>query len=318
MSVTILVGAQWGDEGKGKIIDVLTKDVDMVIRFQGGNNAGHTVEIQDQKYVLHLVPSGIFREGTVCVVGNGVVVDPIALMEEMQDLEKRGIDVQLLQLSSKCHLIFPYHKSMDELREQRRAPGKKIGTTKRGIGPAYADKAARTGIRALEMLDLDTFEELFCEQAEIYNSVFAGTDVDQIKIDEEWTKTKIIWFSTLNELKESRQTYKENKNWIVLFEDSGIRNKIFKYYLKSAELIDTLEYQQRRKYELGNKYNGLVSDIKLKNPDIEHKEASNLAISYMTSENDEYQRLEGSIPETVAKLTKYSIEAKELLNELQT
>ena len=138
------------------------------------------------------------------------------------------------------------------------------------------------------------------------------------KIDEEWTKTKIIWFSTLNELKESRQTYKENKNWIVLFEDSGIRNKIFKYYLKSAELIDTLEYQQRRKYELGNKYNGLVSDIKLKNPDIEHKEASNLAISYMTSENDEYQRLEGSIPETVAKLTKYSIEAKELLNELQT
>ena len=137
------------------------------------------------------------------------------------------------------------------------------------------------------------------------------------KIDEEWTKTKIIWFSTLNELKESRQTYKENKNWIILFEDSGIRNKIFKYYLKSAELIDTLEYQQRRKYELENKYNDLVSDIKLKNPEIEHKEASDLAISYMSSENNEYQRLVDSIPETVAKLTKFNIEAKELLNKLQ-
>lgn len=137
------------------------------------------------------------------------------------------------------------------------------------------------------------------------------------KIDEEWAKTKIIWFSTLNELKESRQTYKENKNWIILFEDSGIRNKIFKYYLKSAELIDTLEYQQRRKYELENKYNDLVSDIKLKNPEIEHKEASDLAISYMSSENNEYQRLVDSIPETVAKLTKFNIEAKDLLNELQ-
>ncbi len=136
------------------------------------------------------------------------------------------------------------------------------------------------------------------------------------KIDEEWTKTKIIWFSTLNELKESRQTYKENKNWIVLFSDSGIRNKIFKYYLKSAEIIDTLEYQQRRKYELENKYNGLVSDIKLKNPDMEHKEASDLAISYMSSENNEYQRLESSIPEIVSKLTKFRIEAKDLLNEL--
>lgn len=136
------------------------------------------------------------------------------------------------------------------------------------------------------------------------------------KIDEEWTKTKIIWFSTLNELKESRQTYKDNKNWIVLFEDPGTRQKIFKYYLRSAELIDTLEYQQRRKYELENKYNGLVSDIKLKTPEIEHQEASDLAISYMASENSEYQRLETSIPETVAKLTKFSSEAKELLNDL--
>ncbi len=136
------------------------------------------------------------------------------------------------------------------------------------------------------------------------------------KIDDEWEKTKIVWFSTLNELKESRQTYKDNKNWIVLFEEPNIRKKIFKYYLRSAELIDTLEYQQRRKYELENKFNGLVSDIKLKTPTIKHEEASDLAISFMSSENSEYQTLESSIPETVGKLGKFSSEAKELLSEL--
>ena len=146
MSVDILVGTQWGDEGKGKLIDVLTRDVDMVVRFQGGNNAGHTVEIGDEKYVLHLVPSGIFRPGVKCVIGNGLVVDPIGLMEEMVDLKKRGIDISNIELSDKAHLIFAYHKACDKMKEL--AAGKaKIGTTGRGIGPAYEDKAGRCGIR---------------------------------------------------------------------------------------------------------------------------------------------------------------------------
>lgn len=136
------------------------------------------------------------------------------------------------------------------------------------------------------------------------------------KVEEEWGKTKTVWFSTLNELKESRQTYKDNKNWIVLFENTDARKRIFKYYLKSAEIIDILEYQQRRKYELENKYNGLVSDIRLKNPTIEQKEASKLAISYMESENSEYLRLQDGIPETVAKLGKFNGEAKELIKIL--
>ena len=136
------------------------------------------------------------------------------------------------------------------------------------------------------------------------------------KVEEEWGKTKTVWFSTLNELKESRQTYKDNKNWIVLFENTDVRKRIFKYYLKSAEIIDILEYQQRRKYELENKYNGLVSDIRLKNPTIEQKEASKLAISYMESENSEYLRLQDGIPETVAKLGKFNGEAKDLIKIL--
>ncbi len=190
MPVTILVGVQWGDEGKGKIIDVLTKDAEMVVRFQGGNNAGHTVEIGDEKYVLHLIPSGILR-GADCVIGNGLVVDPIALMEEMKDIETRKADVSVIQLSTKAHLIMPYHKLMDALKENRRSEGKKIGTTKRGIGPAYSDKAARSGIRALELLDMKAFEALFREQAEIYNQIFKNADFELMDIDAEWAKLEV-------------------------------------------------------------------------------------------------------------------------------
>lgn len=121
------------------------------------------------------------------------------------------------------------------------------------------------------------------------------------KIDEEWDKTKIVWFSTLNELKESRQTYKDNRNWIVLFESADLRKRIFQYYLRSSELIDMLEYRQRRKYELEDKYNRLVSDIKLRNPGMEHQEASELAISYMSDEDSEYRQLLNNIPEAIQK-----------------
>jgi adenylosuccinate synthase len=154
------VGAQWGDEGKGKIIDVLTAAVDVVVRTQGGNNAGHTVLLNGQKYVLHLVPSGILRKGKVCVIGNGVVVDPVSLAEEITSLESLGIkfDGNLL-LSETAHLVFPYHRELDEQREILKGKNK-IGTTKRGIGPAYGDKAARTGLRVIDLVNPPRFAEL--------------------------------------------------------------------------------------------------------------------------------------------------------------
>jgi adenylosuccinate synthase len=159
MANTILVGAQWGDEGKGKIIDVLTEDADMVVRTQGGNNAGHTVHIGGQKYVLHLVPSGILRKKKACVIGNGVVVDPVSLVEEIEGLRRLGIKVSgNLFLSETAHLVFPYHRELDAQRELLKGKNK-IGTTKRGIGPAYGDKAARTGLRVIDLVDPERFRK---------------------------------------------------------------------------------------------------------------------------------------------------------------
>jgi adenylosuccinate synthase len=153
MANTILVGAQWGDEGKGKIIDVLTEQADVVVRYAGGNNAGHTV-IGKQKYVLHLVPSGILRKNKLCVIGNGVVVDPIGLVEEMEGLKKLGVKVtpKNFVLSETAHVVFPYHRELDAQREVLKGKNK-IGTTKRGIGPAYGDKAARVGLRVNDLID---------------------------------------------------------------------------------------------------------------------------------------------------------------------
>ncbi len=188
MAVTILVGTQWGDEGKGKLIDVLTENIDMVVRFQGGNNAGHTVKIGDEKYVLHLVPSGIFRKDIINVIGNGLVVDPASLMEEMQGLADRNIDISNIQLSSKAHLVLPYHNLMDGLNETNRVENEKIGTTKRGIGPAYSDKASRCGIRAHEMLDLLSFKKRFVKEAEKYNIIFSEANVERLDIENAWVK----------------------------------------------------------------------------------------------------------------------------------
>jgi adenylosuccinate synthase len=152
MANTILVGAQWGDEGKGKIIDVLTAKTDVVVRSQGGNNAGHTVIHRGVKYILHLIPSGILRRGKTCVIGNGVVVDPIALVAEIEGLRKLGIIIGKNLLISDCaHLVLPYHRLLDEQRELRQGRAK-LGTTKRGIGPAYGDKAARTGLRVSDLM----------------------------------------------------------------------------------------------------------------------------------------------------------------------
>jgi adenylosuccinate synthase len=154
MANTILVGAQWGDEGKGKIIDVLTETAGVVVRYAGGNNAGHTVIVKGKKTVLHLIPSGILRKNKLCVIGNGVVLDPIGLVSEMEGLKKNGIKVtpKNFALSETAHVVFPYHRELDGARETLKGKNK-IGTTKRGIGPAYGDKAARVGLRVNDLID---------------------------------------------------------------------------------------------------------------------------------------------------------------------
>jgi adenylosuccinate synthase len=171
MSNTVIVGAQWGDEGKGKVIDIYAKKADIVVRYQGGNNAGHTVVIGKDSFVLHLIPSGILHRGKICVIGNGVVVDPKALLEEIKTLESKGIKIGgRLLISRDAHVIFPYHRKLDELREAKK---KKIGTTKKGIGPCYADKVARLGIRFADLLNEKVFKDRLNENLEEKNPVFS-------------------------------------------------------------------------------------------------------------------------------------------------
>ena len=157
MSVTVVVGSQWGDEGKGKIVDILSEQYDIVVRYQGGANAGHTVKIGDKQFILHLIPSGILRENVLCVIGNGVVIDPRALLDEIKQLENAGINFRnRLFISQNAHLIMPYHKLLDSISE---SSSSKIGTTGRGIGPCYIDKYARKGIRIVDLLDKKVLEE---------------------------------------------------------------------------------------------------------------------------------------------------------------
>lgn len=154
MANTVIIGAQWGDEGKGKIVDMLSAQSQVIVRFQGGNNAGHTIKVKGEETILHLIPSGILHDGKICLIGNGVVLDPAVFLSEVDHLAARGIDVAptRLGISKKTHLIMPYHKSLDKAREAKRA-GHKIGTTGRGIGPCYEDKAARVGLRAGDLAD---------------------------------------------------------------------------------------------------------------------------------------------------------------------
>ena len=182
MANTILVGAQWGDEGKGKIIDVLTGKADLVVRSQGGNNAGHTVIQGGKKYVLHLIPSGILRRGKICVIGNGVVIDPIALVGEIDGLRKVGVRIGKNLLVSDCaHLVLPYHRALDEQRELRK--GAKIGTTKRGIGPAYGDKAARTGLRMADLMQPEVFTEKLRIKMRENNSILKALGAKPISFE---------------------------------------------------------------------------------------------------------------------------------------
>ena len=195
MPVQIIVGAQWGDEGKGKIVDHLSAEVDIVARYQGGANAGHTVVIGQTTHVLHLIPSGIFHPRVTCVIGNGVVIDPIALLEEIDQIRKMKIDITgRLLISHNAHLIMPYHKLLDTIRERT---ADKIGTTGRGIGPAYIDKFMRTGIRIVDLLDRDVFvgklRRNIEEKNQILNKVYEspGLDVDRIVADYEEFDKKI-------------------------------------------------------------------------------------------------------------------------------
>lgn len=152
MSSIILIGAQWGDEGKGKLTDFLAEKADMVVRYQGGNNAGHTVVVGKEEYKLHLIPSGILYNNKICIIGNGVVIDPGVLLQELSGLEKRGTEIGKLLISSNAHVIMPYHRLLDNLEEKARGANK-IGTTGRGIGPAYMDKTARIGIRMIDLIE---------------------------------------------------------------------------------------------------------------------------------------------------------------------
>lgn len=167
----VVIGAQWGDEGKGRIVDFLASRADMVVRYQGGNNAGHTVEVDDKRYKLHLIPSGILHSGKVCIIGNGMVIDPVALVEEIRYLESYGIEVRSrLKISDRAHLIMPYHKLLDEVIEEHKGE-LQLGTTRRGIGPAYVDKAERMGIRVCDLLEPEYFEEKVEQNLRIKNEI---------------------------------------------------------------------------------------------------------------------------------------------------
>ncbi len=231
MSVQIIVGAQWGDEGKGKVVDMLSEHVDIVARYQGGANAGHTVCIGESTYVLHLIPSGIFHPHITCVIGNGVVIDPSALMSEIHQLQKAGIEIRgRLLVSHNAHLIMPYHKLLDTIREQT---SNKIGTTGRGIGPAYIDKFMRVGIRIVDLLDRDILAKKLKtnieEKNQILTKIYGETklDVDAIiaeyqdfdkKIDEYVTDTPLY---LANALREGKKIIAEGAQGALLDVDHG-------------------------------------------------------------------------------------------------
>ncbi|WP_041640981.1 adenylosuccinate synthase [Magnetococcus marinus] len=171
MSNVVIVGTQWGDEGKGKIVDLLTEQADMVVRFQGGHNAGHTLVVDGKKYILHLIPSGIIRPGKQCAIGNGVVLDPAALLAEMAKLAEVGVAIspENLKIADRTNLILPYHNALDQAREKKKGEEKKIGTTGRGIGPCYEDKSARRGIRLVDLYNPALFEEKLRENLDLVN-----------------------------------------------------------------------------------------------------------------------------------------------------
>ncbi|MBI4753514.1 adenylosuccinate synthase [Candidatus Desantisbacteria bacterium] len=182
MSSTVIIGAQWGDEGKGKIIDIFAQESDIIVRYQGGNNAGHTIVIDENEFILHLIPSGILRENKICVIGHGVVLNPEAFLKELEYLKEKGISVKgRVYISEMTHMIMPYHLHLDSASEKEY----KIGTTMRGVGPAYEDKIGRHGIRAIDLLDRDVFEEKLKRNL-MMKAYRLGDSGDYKKISEEY------------------------------------------------------------------------------------------------------------------------------------
>lgn len=188
MSSVIVMGTQWGDEGKGKIVDYLAEKADVVVRYQGGNNAGHTVVVDGQEFKLHLLPSGILYKGKTCIVGNGVVIDPGVMIKEIKGMQAKGIDTSNLKISNRAHVIMPYHRLLDEAEENYRG-NLKIGTTKRGIGPCYMDKNARCGIRIVDLMDSEEFSEKLKYNIEAKNRLLKcmydleGFDYETVKAE---------------------------------------------------------------------------------------------------------------------------------------
>ncbi len=189
MATRVVIGTQWGDEGKGKYIDMLAQTSDVVVRFSGGNNAGHTIVANGVKYALHLIPSGILHDSKTCIIGNGVVVDPAVLLKEMKELSDKGISTKKLFISDRAHVIMPYHRIIDELQEKFRGENS-IGTTKRGIGPAYADKTERSGIRMCDLIDEELFIKKVRENIAIKNliieKVYGGQPINADEVISEY------------------------------------------------------------------------------------------------------------------------------------
>ncbi|MFK5883792.1 MAG: adenylosuccinate synthase [Candidatus Izemoplasma sp.] len=183
MNSVVVVGTQWGDEGKGKITDYLAAKADVVVRFQGGNNAGHTIIFENKKFALHLIPSGIFRSNTINILGNGMVINPKALVEELEMLKKAGINNYNLKISDRAHITLPYHILLDELFESLKDDNKKVGTTLKGIGPTYNDKTSRIGIRVCEFIDEELFLEKLTDNLNYYNKIFKLFGRDELNIN---------------------------------------------------------------------------------------------------------------------------------------
>src|SRR5688572_1415173 len=224
-----VLGTQWGDEGKGKIVDLLTPHFSVVARYQGGHNAGHTVYVGGKKFVLHLIPSGILHDGVTCIIGNGVVVDPQALFKEIAELAALGIDVgDRLLISEKAHLILPYHRELDVLSEARRGE-RKIGTTSRGIGPAYEDKIGRRGIRVCDLVDTQTLADEVRANVDARNQIIKDSTLDWKHVYDEllgygermrrWTGDASLFLATA--MREGRRVLFEGAQATMLDIDHG-------------------------------------------------------------------------------------------------
>ena len=220
MSGVVVVGTQWGDEGKGKITDFLAEKANVVVRFQGGNNAGHTIKFDNKKFALHLIPSGIFRSDVLNILGNGMVINPKALIEELEMLESLGVNDFNLAISDRAHVVLPYHIILDKMYENLKTGDKKVGTTNKGIGPAYTDKASRIGIRICDLIDLSVFKEKLTDNINYYNKIFGLFGVKSLDVEKVYNEYKEYSKKIKGYVKDTgvllNKQFKDNKN--VLFE----------------------------------------------------------------------------------------------------